>query len=77
MSDSILSGRLPNELANEISDSIAAFLQRGMEADEVVCIVAAVAADYARGIYGPGYLEQLASIVKQRAAEPMPKSVPI
>jgi hypothetical protein len=68
-------GPLPNELANSMSDVIHAFLERGMEIDEVCCIVVAVAADYARGEYGSGYLSGLADVVKAAADRPLPQNI--
>jgi len=70
-----ITGRLPNELANATSDLIHAFLQRGMEIDEVCCVVVGVAADYARGVYGADYLIDLAEIVKAAADRPLPELV--
>jgi hypothetical protein len=75
MSETTLTGRLPAELANAVSDAISSALKRGMEIDEAACVVAAVAADYARREYGDVYLEALAEIVKMRAGTPMPEMV--
>ncbi|MBN9600853.1 MAG: hypothetical protein J0G28_14430 [Afipia sp.] len=64
MSDTYLvSGKLPTDLANSVSDLIHSSISKGMEPDSVVCIVATVAADYARQYYGPKYLEALARLV--------------
>jgi hypothetical protein len=70
----LLSGRHSSDLANTISDAIFAARQRGMEMDQIVCIAAAVIADYGRGAYGDGYLPCLAQIVVGRAGQPLPSS---
>jgi hypothetical protein len=75
MSRTTLTGPLPAELANAVSGAISSALKRGMEIDEAACVVAGVAADYARGGYGDAYLQELAEIVRMRAGEPMPEMV--
>lgn len=75
---SLMRGILPAQLANAVSDAINAALQSGMEVDEAACIVVGVASDYAKGEYGPDYLDQLARVVvayKERGLrrEPPPK----
>lgn len=70
---SIITGRLPAELSNAVSDAIAAALKRGMEIDEAACVVATVAADYARLEYGEDYLAGLALVVMKRKGMPMPE----
>lgn len=72
---STISGKLPTALANEISDAINRALRRGMEADEACCIAAAVIADYARDAYGDGYLPNLATIMRLRAGQSLPRKV--
>ena len=78
MSDTFatLSGQLPTDLANATSDLITAFLKRGMQTDEIVSIVATVAADYGRGDYGPNYCSQLAALIEHRKNDPLPEMVP-
>ena len=68
MSHAMMKGALPNNLANEVSDAIYKALKSGMETDEAVCVVIAVAADYARGAYGDGYLPELAKVITSRPA---------
>ena len=75
MPETTLTGRLPMELANAVSGAISNALKMGMEIDEAACVVAAVAADYARREYGDVYLEELAEIVKTRASVPMPEKI--
>jgi hypothetical protein len=62
-------------LGNEISDAIFRAISAGMGIDDAVCIVAAVAADYARGEYGDEYLKSLAQVVTKQAGQPMPGEV--
>jgi hypothetical protein len=70
----LLSGRHSTDLANAISDAIFAARQRGVEMDQIVCIAAAVVADYGRGAYGDSYLPCLAHIVLGRAGQTLPSS---
>jgi hypothetical protein len=73
MPDEIIGqGRNFARLGNAVSDAIAAALKRGMDVDEVACVVVQVAADYARGTYGNAYLAQLAVVVLGRGDMPMP-----
>ncbi len=67
-----MTGQLPNDLANAVSDAIHAALAKGMAIDEAVCVVAGVAADYGRGQYGDEYLKAIADIVMLRMGQPMP-----
>jgi hypothetical protein len=67
-----ITGALPAELANAVSDAIAFAIKRGMEVDEAVCVAIGVAADYARGEYGDGFLKDLADVITARAGEPLP-----
>jgi hypothetical protein len=73
MSESVVAqGVSFNKLGNAISDAIHDALSRGMAMDEAVCVVVAVAADYARGEYGASYLPSLAEVVIERGSHPMP-----
>lgn len=76
MSGQLVLGRGPNfaNLANTISDAIFAALERGMEPDEAVSCVVAVAADYGREAYGDNYLKGLAGIVLMQAGKALPAS---
>jgi hypothetical protein len=71
---SIVTGKLPAKLGNEISDAIRRALEAGMQTDEAVCVVVSVAADYARAEYGNGYLRDLAGVVTGRSAQPLPSN---
>jgi hypothetical protein len=62
-------------LANAVSDAIAEAQKAGLRIDEAVCIVAGVAADYARGEYGDAYLTLLAEVVSDQAGKPLPKDI--
>jgi ribosomal protein S18 acetylase RimI-like enzyme len=70
-----LTGRLPAQFANKISDVIHEFVNRGMEVDEASCIAVAVAADYARSNYGNSYLGSLTEVIRERANRPLPMIV--
>jgi hypothetical protein len=61
-------------LANSVSDAIVA---SGLDVDVAVCVVAAVAADYARMDLGDGYLPQLAEVVLTRAEFELPEYTPL
>jgi hypothetical protein len=61
-----ISGEAPARLGNAVSDAIHRAVTGGMSMDEAVCIVARVAADYARGEYGEDYLPGLADIITDR-----------
>lgn len=69
---STMTGRLPAELANAVSDVIVGALKRGMEVDKAVCVVVAVAADYGCATYGQKYLRDLAEVVRQRTNKARP-----
>lgn len=71
-----VSGRAFSDFATEVSDLIHAAVERGIELDAAVCIVAAVIADYARGHYGDEYLPKLAEVVTTRAGMPFPEVTP-
>ena len=66
------SGFVYTLLGNQVSDAINAALRMGLEIDEAVCVVAQVAADYARLTYGNAYLPKLADVVIKRAEMPAP-----
>lgn len=71
----IVTGQPTADLANAISDALHAAIDGGMAIDTAVCVVAGVAADYARGEYGDAYLNDLAEVVKMHAGLPMPGEV--
>ena len=74
MTDKIYaSGRNFADLSNAISDAIHAALARGMQTDEVCCVMVSVAADYARAEYGNQYLSDLATVVTERANHSLPE----
>lgn len=59
------------DLANAISDAIIkATMENRLGLDVAVCVVASVAADYARGDIGDHYLEDLAEVVRANHAHP-------
>jgi len=68
-----ITGPLPRELANAVSSAIHFALQRGMAIDEACCVVAGIAADYARVEYGDEYLDNLAAVIKAHAGRPLPR----
>jgi hypothetical protein len=70
----IVTGDLPNDFANEIAAAIDAAQERGIDLDVAVCVLVGVAADYARAEYGDKYLDALASVVRYRAGQPLPRS---
>lgn len=70
----ILSGQDPHILANALSDTITASVQGGLPLDAALCVAAQVVADYARGEYGPAYVEELVGVMRQRLAMPLPTS---
>lgn len=70
-----VTGRLPNDLANSVSDAIHAAQQAGMECDEAVCVAIGVAADYARIEYGDGYLLALCDVLMSRSGQPHPQNI--
>lgn len=60
-------------VANEVAKLIEASVEQlGLEVDVTVCLVAQVAADYARSEYGNGYLPKLANVVTARGSMPLP-----
>lgn len=59
-------------LGNATSDLIASAMAEGMGAGEAASIVAAVAADYVRGEYGPEGIEALVEVVMARLGADMP-----
>ena len=63
-----LTGKLPAELGNAVSDAIYAALSKGMEPDEACCVAITVVCDYARTAYGPNYLDGLAQMVLRQKA---------
>lgn len=71
----ILSGKLPTDLANVVSDALHEAQEKGMDLDEAVCVTMAVAADYARERYGDGYLVALCDVVMSRFGKPLPENV--
>lgn len=62
-------------LANEVSDAINRALSAGMGHDECCSVVVRVAADYARGVYGPEFLPGLAQVVMSAAKMKMPADI--
>lgn len=65
-----LTGRLPTDLANAISDAIHAAIDAGMNTDEAVCVVLGVAADYGRDSYGDAYLQSMCGVLMAHAGRP-------
>lgn len=63
------------DLANALSDAIAAALRAGMDPAEAIGIAAAVTADYGRGCYGDEYLFDIVRIVMDRVRFPMPSDL--
>lgn len=47
-----VSGILPMELANSVSDSLNHAMRRGLDPDAAVCVVLSMCVDYWRAIYG-------------------------
>lgn len=64
-----------SQLANDVSDALAAALTRGMAVDEACCVIAAVISDYARSEYGNAYLPHLAEIITSRARHALPADI--
>lgn len=71
-SDGTLSGRSPNMLATDIAKAMQSAGRRGMDLDQALCVLVQVAADYARGEYGPEYVEALGKVMRDRCQMPMP-----
>jgi hypothetical protein len=63
------------DLGNAISDAIHDAMVGGLEADEAASVVVQIAADYWRAIYGPETLPGLASLVVDRAKQPLPADI--
>ncbi|MBC6444592.1 MAG: hypothetical protein GDA50_04060 [Alphaproteobacteria bacterium GM202ARS2] len=72
-----ISGKLPETLAQEVSDAIARAMQRGMGTDEAVSVVVNVAADYGRHQYGNDILPGLAELIVERGKMPLPGKMPM
>jgi hypothetical protein len=70
-----ITGPMPANLANAISDVLHRITTAGMPLDEACCVAAGVIADYARHEYGEAYLEDLAAVVRARAGQPMPRRI--
>jgi hypothetical protein len=70
-----ISGKLPTQLLNDVSDAVHKALSQGMEIDEACCLLCTVAADYGRGNYGSGYIEDLVKVLRNRRDEDMPSVV--
>jgi len=75
MTGATLTGRLPAELANNVSQALAAAIRRGAAADEACCVAAQVVADYWRSAYGNATLQTLGQVVLQRAEAPLPAGI--
>jgi hypothetical protein len=71
-----VTGQLPADLANAVSDAIHDALAKGMAIDGAVGVVIGVAADYGRAEYGDGYLSDLADLIMLRVGRPLPRSAP-
>lgn len=69
-------GKLPNDFANEIAESIDRAQERGLDLDVAVCVAIGVCADYARAEYGDEYLDAMAYVIGQRAGKPLPRPGP-
>lgn len=70
MGEASVSGVLPRDLGNAVSDAFFAATERGMEPDEAVCVVIGVAVDYARSYYGDDYAKQLSGLILKMCAHP-------
>lgn len=64
-----LRGKLPTELANDVSDRIFAATVKGMSPGEAACVTVAVAADYYRNEHGT--MDGLADVVGERGWLPI------
>jgi hypothetical protein len=64
----VVSGELPATLGNAVSDAIFEAIKRGMEVDEAVSVVVAVASDYGCNAYGEAYRRRLAELVRAHRA---------
>ncbi|MBO9710510.1 MAG: hypothetical protein J7521_20105 [Caulobacter sp.] len=64
-------------VCNETAELIEVAVERlGLDVGVAVCLVAQVAADYARSEYGNAYLVKLAGVVTARGSMPLPEAVP-
>jgi hypothetical protein len=72
MLDGVLTGKLPADLANQVSAAIKTATQRGAALDEACCVAAQVVADHWRRAYGNAALPTLAEIVLKRGLAPLP-----
>jgi hypothetical protein len=70
-----ITGPMPANLANAISEVLHRIVMAGMPLDEACCVAVGVIADYARDQYGDTYLDGLAEIVRSRAGQPMPRRI--
>jgi hypothetical protein len=70
----IVTGPIPNDLANEVSDAIHRAMERGLGLDEAACVVAGVAADYLRVEYGDRVLPELCEVITARVGQPLPSA---
>lgn len=68
----MITGRLPTDLSNEVSDAIHKALTRGMEPDEAVCVAMKVALDYGRHSYGDQYGHRLREMIATFMSQPAP-----
>ncbi|RYG55519.1 MAG: hypothetical protein EON56_05520 [Alphaproteobacteria bacterium] len=60
-------------VANATAELMETAIEKlGLEVDVVCCLVAQVAADFARGQYGDAYLRKLADVVLERAIMTLP-----
>ncbi|MBS0560396.1 MAG: hypothetical protein JSR21_10110 [Proteobacteria bacterium] len=75
MTAGTLTGKLPAELANSVSQALAAAIGRGATADEACCVAAQVVADYWRCAYGNEALQTLCQVVLKRAEVPLPAGI--
>mgnify|MGYP005828114093 CR=1 FL=1 len=65
-------GRNFATLGNAVAEAIQAALNSGMEVNEATCVVAQVAADYARRHYGNAFLPGLCHVSINRGNDPLP-----
>lgn len=63
-----ISGKLPRDLGQSVSDAIYKACTSGMSVDEAASVVVAVAADYWRDAYGAQTVGRLAEVIKDRAS---------
>ena len=75
MTGGTLSGKLPAELANNVSQALATAIKRGATADEACCVAVQVVADYWRAAYGNPSLDTLCHVVLKRAETPLPAEI--